>query len=150
MLACCIAPSGLSHRFAKCYIAYAIYVRNPDVSHAVLTTGTRTRLWFLNRAHWIDGFRRQHLAIAPGIAGPGRRPACSSTARSGGPDMTGGRNKAPVAQLDRAPDYESGGQEFESLRPSQCTILHEAVRFRRQRSYKLRESSPHRACLEMV
>ena len=23
---------------------------------------------------------------------------------------------APVAQLDRAPDYESGGQEFESLR----------------------------------
>ena len=24
--------------------------------------------------------------------------------------------KAPVAQLDRAPDYESGGQEFESLR----------------------------------
>src|SRR5689334_18036068 len=26
------------------------------------------------------------------------------------------RNQAPVAQLDRAPDYESGGQEFESLR----------------------------------
>ena len=24
-------------------------------------------------------------------------------------------NAAPVAQLDRAPDYESGGQEFESL-----------------------------------
>src|SRR4051812_49316909 len=24
--------------------------------------------------------------------------------------------KAPVAQLDRAPDYESGGREFESLR----------------------------------
>lgn len=24
--------------------------------------------------------------------------------------------RAPVAQLDRAPDYESGGQEFESLR----------------------------------
>jgi hypothetical protein len=23
---------------------------------------------------------------------------------------------APVAQLDRAPDYESGGREFESLR----------------------------------
>jgi hypothetical protein len=29
-----------------------------------------------------------------------------------GPDLA----KAPVAQLDRAPDYESGGQEFESLR----------------------------------
>src|SRR6202030_838451 len=27
-----------------------------------------------------------------------------------------GTKKAPVAQLDRAPDYESGGQEFESLR----------------------------------
>ncbi len=27
--------------------------------------------------------------------------------------------QAPVAQLDRAPDYESGGQEFESLRARQ-------------------------------
>ena len=27
---------------------------------------------------------------------------------------------APVAQLDRAPDYESGGQEFESLRARHC------------------------------
>src|ERR1700688_4138477 len=26
---------------------------------------------------------------------------------------------APVAQLDRAPDYESGGREFESLRARQ-------------------------------
>ena len=29
------------------------------------------------------------------------------------------RRQAPVAQLDRAPDYESGGQEFESLRARQ-------------------------------
>ena len=29
--------------------------------------------------------------------------------------------RAPVAQLDRAPDYESGGQEFESLRARQST-----------------------------
>ena len=29
------------------------------------------------------------------------------------------RYQAPVAQLDRAPDYESGGQEFESLRARQ-------------------------------
>ena len=29
--------------------------------------------------------------------------------------------QAPVAQLDRAPDYESGGQEFESLRARQQT-----------------------------
>ena len=31
---------------------------------------------------------------------------------------------APVAQLDRALDYESRGQEFESLRARQFTILH--------------------------
>jgi hypothetical protein len=30
---------------------------------------------------------------------------------------------APVAQLDRAPDYESGGQEFESLRARHSNIL---------------------------
>ena len=30
--------------------------------------------------------------------------------------FTGRGCEAPVAQLDRAPDYESGGQEFESLR----------------------------------
>ena len=29
---------------------------------------------------------------------------------------------APVAQLDRAPDYESGGQEFESLRARQKAL----------------------------
>jgi hypothetical protein len=29
--------------------------------------------------------------------------------------------QAPVAQLDRAPDYESGGQEFESLRARQLS-----------------------------
>jgi hypothetical protein len=32
---------------------------------------------------------------------------------------------APVAQLDRAPDYESGGQEFESLRARQSVIISE-------------------------
>jgi hypothetical protein len=32
------------------------------------------------------------------------------------------RRAAPVAQLDRAPDYESGGQEFESLRARQFSI----------------------------
>ena len=30
---------------------------------------------------------------------------------------------APVAQLDRAPDYESGGQEFESLRARHLLFL---------------------------
>jgi hypothetical protein len=32
------------------------------------------------------------------------------------PGIAPGTGNAPVAQLDRAPDYESGGQEFESLR----------------------------------
>jgi hypothetical protein len=31
---------------------------------------------------------------------------------------------APVAQLDRAPDYESGGQEFESLRARHGYLTH--------------------------
>src|SRR5580704_2983653 len=31
--------------------------------------------------------------------------------------------EAPVAQLDRAPDYESGGREFESLRARQLNQL---------------------------
>ena len=35
---------------------------------------------------------------------------------------SGPAGKAPVAQLDRAPDYESGGQEFESLRARQQLI----------------------------
>ncbi len=30
---------------------------------------------------------------------------------------------APVAQLDRAPDYESGGQEFESLRVRHLSVI---------------------------
>src|SRR6201991_3768196 len=36
------------------------------------------------------------------------------------------RQFAPVAQLDRAPDYESGGQEFESLRARQFLLVSEA------------------------
>jgi hypothetical protein len=36
-----------------------------------------------------------------------------------GPDAVSAADQAPVAQLDRAPDYESGGQEFESLRARQ-------------------------------
>src|SRR5271154_1811963 len=40
----------------------------------------------------------------PRVAGPLRR------------HLSRAAQPAPVAQLDRAPDYESGGQEFESLR----------------------------------
>src|SRR6202012_4205037 len=35
-------------------------------------------------------------------------------------------SRAPVAQLDRAPDYESGGQEFESLRAHPFLLASEA------------------------
>ena len=35
--------------------------------------------------------------------------------------MCHGTHSAPLAQLDRAPDYESGGQEFESLRARHFT-----------------------------
>jgi hypothetical protein len=39
---------------------------------------------------------------------------CMRHRRALRPEMSA--KNAPVAQLDRAPDYESGGQEFESLR----------------------------------
>jgi hypothetical protein len=32
---------------------------------------------------------------------------------------------APVAQLDRAPDYESGGWEFESLRARHFSMAYQ-------------------------
>ena len=44
------------------------------------------------------------------------RPIRVASAASPGPCAAPGRGLAPVAQLDRAPDYESGGWEFESLR----------------------------------
>jgi hypothetical protein len=45
---------------------------------------------------------------------------CMRHRRAIGPEMSA--KNAPVAQLDRAPDYESGGQEFESLRARQQFI----------------------------
>src|ERR1700722_15681873 len=39
----------------------------------------------------------------------------SSVPSLGGQTRSPARPCAPVAQLDRAPDYESGGREFESL-----------------------------------
>src|SRR5215831_9889581 len=47
---------------------------------------------------------------------PSRDGAYSYRAPRAGPGACRRCNEAPVAQLDRAPDYESGGQEFESLR----------------------------------
>ncbi len=43
----------------------------------------------------------------------GEEPFRERLRRRGHPEPS---RQAPVAQLDRAPDYESGGQEFESLR----------------------------------
>jgi hypothetical protein len=45
---------------------------------------------------------------------------------------------APVAQLDRAPDYESGGQRFESFRARHRTILHDIAADRRRSSDTVR------------
>ena len=50
--------------------------------------------------------------VSPALAPPGR---LGYNPPSIGP-------RAPVAQLDRAPDYEFGGQEFESLRARQLSI----------------------------
>src|SRR4029077_3305055 len=46
------------------------------------------------------------------------RGACPPPAPEGG-GGGGGESPPPLPQLDRAPDYESGGQEFESLRARQ-------------------------------
>ena len=51
--------------------------------------------------------------------GPGAEPPAFLPAPGCGPRPRGlhrAASEAPVAQLDRAPDYESGGREFESLR----------------------------------
>jgi hypothetical protein len=48
-------------------------------------------------------------------------------ASAGLASLEGLAKNAPVAQLDRALDYESRGQEFESLRARHSTILCEIV-----------------------
>ena len=40
------------------------------------------------------------------------------------------RNQAPVAQLDRAPDFESGGRGFESLRARHFDSVQPGIRLR--------------------
>src|SRR5215813_7217909 len=67
----------------------------------------------------------QAYSYSPG-PGRGRRPSRA-------------KRKAPVAQLDRAPDYESGGQEFESLR-----ARHSNQRDRNKRNH--RPASPPYIC----
>src|SRR6185312_94446 len=48
------------------------------------------------------------------------------------------RHQAPVAQLDRAPDYESGGQEFESLRARHFLRLTAPACFSQPRQHRLK------------
>src|SRR6266852_314040 len=49
---------------------------------------------------------------------------------------------APVAQLDRALDYESRGQEFESLRARHSTIFPDIVSRGRMIGAHLRQAMP--------
>ena len=77
-----------------------------------------------------SGRRRNHLSTQLLIYHAGRLHGCGSARRlpwarraysygaRRGPlhGFSRATRAAPVAQLDRAPDYESGGQEFESLR----------------------------------
>src|SRR5947209_4520634 len=55
-----------------------------------------------------------------GIGLPSGRRAYSNAAVPTG--LLHPAGNAPVAQLDRAPDYESGGREFESLRARHFSI----------------------------
>src|SRR5262245_1787531 len=62
------------------------------------------------------------------------KPLAKAAFRALVPGTSLAERQAPVAQLDRAPDYESGGQEFESLRARQ----HLAAVFRKKFSRFLR------------
>src|ERR1700723_4468693 len=58
------------------------------------------------------------------------------------------RRAAPVAQLDRAPDYESGGQEFESLRARHfATIQNKTANYPTANSWQERRREFALACV---
>src|SRR5215510_15816067 len=75
----------------------------------LIAFASKTRRWLGPRKGPTHHWRRQHLPIGS------QDDSYAAVPRSGFRQ----RNQAPVAQLDRAPDYESGGQEFESLRARQ-------------------------------
>src|ERR1700693_702060 len=54
---------------------------------------------------------------------------------------SGPAGHAPVAQLDRAPDYESGGQEFESLRARHYDTCKMQASFHRGALFAIVDSS---------
>src|SRR5262245_16222670 len=80
---------------------------------------SKTRRWPGPRKGQTHHWRRQHLPIG------NQDDSYAAVPRSGFRQ----RNQAPVAQLDRAPDYESGGQEFESLRARQLLSCVQAPHF---------------------
>ncbi len=59
--------------------------------------------------------------------------ACNPPQSVLGERLAGKRHlqRAPVAQLDRAPDYESGGQRFESFRARHFSSVNQQVKCRR-------------------
>jgi hypothetical protein len=66
------------------------------------------------------------LAFPRGLAGNGggcRTGRTVDLAFGKAPQYSFAPPKAPVAQLDRAPDYESGGQRFESFRARQFSLV---------------------------
>src|SRR5215469_9637389 len=66
-------------------------------------------------------FSRGLAEIGGDIMPPPCRPDGSPCVWGGSPIVSRLQN-APVAQLDRAPDYESGGQRFESFRARQFLL----------------------------
>src|SRR5579871_673919 len=66
-------------------------------------------------------FLRGLAGFEEAVTSPPHRPGSSSCVWQGSPIGSRLQN-APVAQLDRAPDYESGGQRFESFRARQFLL----------------------------
>src|SRR6185437_3613339 len=62
---------------------------------------------------------RRFSALSPACKAPPASVWLPRSGRSSPRTARQDRHSAPLAQLDRAPDYESGGQEFESLRARQ-------------------------------
>ena len=60
--------------------------------------------------------RRARIAQLPSRPAVSMESLAASSGAASRPSAGADVHDAPVAQLDRAPDYESGGQEFESLR----------------------------------
>ena len=101
----------------------------------------------------LDSGLRRHKSITPVPAAPcgnGRRwepslPSPPALCRVRRLKISPAQaTKAPVAQLDRAPDYGSGGWEFESLRARQAFHRFSEITLTSIRSGGIRPSSPQK------